>query len=64
MIVDLPYLNFLFSLNMHIAKALTKVDVHECMWLNIKVYCMKNAGNGRTAKDAAMTSVKQESKGL
>lgn len=49
---------------MHIAKALTKVDVHECMWLNVKVYCMKNAGNGRTAKDAAMTSVKQESKGL
>lgn len=49
---------------MHNAKALTKVDVHKRLWLNLKVYRMKNAGNGRTAKDAAMTSEKEELKGL
>lgn len=38
---------------MHIAKARTKFDVHECLWININIYCMKHAGNGRTAKDAA-----------
>jgi len=40
----------------------TKVDVHKCLWLNLKKHtCIKNAGNGRTAKDA---SEKEESKGL